>query len=419
MLKNKLVTNFFSLFLLQGISYLLPLITIPYMLQTLGINNYGLVALSQSLNMILTVLVDYGFNLTATKQIAVARRDIKKLQMIYSSVLLVKVLLSAVAFTCVMFLVMFIQPFKSHPTLFLLSFGITLGGAILPTWLFQGLEEMKYVTLLNIISRVITTLGIFVLIHSSKDLLLVPTLFSISQILAGILSLILVRSKFNIKIEIPSKQYIKKQLREGLEVFVSNIAITSFTSGNTLMLGILSNEVNVGYYSSGEKLASMASGIVIPFSQTLFPHVSSLVNESKDRAKEFLNRALYVIVSITFPITLFILIFADFIVSLMYGENIKQISVVLRILAFLPTLVGLSNFFGTQTMLTFGYNKEFLKVFAQASLVNMVIVILLVPRFGYIGTAVAALSTEFYITVKMYFFLKKEKLILFKSKKMK
>ena len=417
--KKKLINNFISLVILQGLNYILPLITVPYLMRTVGITDYGFIALGQSLNMIFVTFTDYGFNLSATKQIAIARNDKKGLGKIYSSVLSVKLLLMITSIVVMFLLVMLIPKFNEDALFYLLFFGITIGTVIFPVWFFQGVEEMKYITVLNIFSKTVFTIGLLFVVKGSEDLLFVPILLSAGHILVGVVSLFIIRVKFKIRYRIPKVSEMVYQFKQGWTIFLSNVAVSFFTSANTVFLGILSTKTQVGYYASAEKLINAASSAVHPIAQTLFPHISNLAEESKDKAIIFIRKSLKIVLLITVPITLVTLIFADLIINIFYGEHLPQTVLALRLLSVLPILIGINNLLGVQTMITFGYNKDYSRILIISSIQNVILCLILIPYLGYLGTVISVLITEVSITIRESLFLSKKGINVFRIEKSK
>lgn len=406
--KRKLVSNFMSLAILQGMNYIFPLITVQYLTRTLGGENQALIFTGQAMNVIFVTVTDYGFNLLATRQISIVRDDKEQVRRIHSTALTVKLMLTMLSFLVLVLICTFVPQYHEYFLFYLLFFGITVGTVLFPVYFFQGMEEMKYITILNFISKTIFTLGIFVFIHSPKDVLYSPILLSAGYITVGIVSLLMVRYKFGIRWLTPKWSEIKAQFVEGWSIFVSNAAVSIFTAGNTVLLGLLSNKANVFAYGGAEKLINAAVSVVNPVAGALYPHISSLANESREKAVHFIRRSIPALLIVTVPITVITFIFADLIVTLFFGQHYTDTVLALRIVSVLPIIIGFNNLFGVQTLVTFGYEREFMKVMLATTFINIGLALVLVPFFGYIGTAVTVVLTELSITIREYIILRKK-----------
>lgn len=410
--RKKLLENFFSLAFLQGANYILPLITLPYLVRVLGPSNYGIIAFALSLVQFFVIFTDYGFNLTATKQISINRQKNIDLSKIFNSVFNSKLVLLIVSFVVYLTLVFMIPRFKENVDIFLCTFGIVIGSVLFPMWFFQGIERMKFISFLNILSKVFFTITVFIFVKAPNDILLVPIFNSIGYVLSGIIALIIVKNNFKIKFSIVKMSELKEQLVDGWEVFLSTMAISLYTVCNTLILGLFTNNTIVGYYASAEKIINAGTGIITPISQTIYPHVNGLIVKSKEQGLTFIKKILYGMSGLTLIMAIVLLIFAEKIVNIVLGDLYSNSIIVVQILSFLPLIIGLSNIFGVQTMLSFGYKKAFSRILISGSVMNIVLAFILVPSFHHIGTAIGVLASEFLITIVMAGYLWKKRLLL-------
>ena len=190
--KKRLTGNFFSLIFLQAANYLLPLATLPYLIRVLGVEKYGLLTFAQSIIIFFNIAVDYGFNLSATRDVAVNKNDLDKISEIFCSVMIIKIVMTVVSLVVLCGMLFFINRLTSDWLLYLTTFGMVIGQAIFPVWYFQGIENMKIITILNISSKLFFTIIIFIFIHTPDDYLKVPAFNSLGYLLAGGLSLAIV-----------------------------------------------------------------------------------------------------------------------------------------------------------------------------------------------------------------------------------
>lgn len=403
---KKVFENMVSLTGLQFASYILPLITLPYLTLVLGPDKFGLTQYAISLITYFQMFTDYGFNLSATRELAIVREDKNKVSEIFSSVMFIKICLTVLSLVILLAIITFIPRFSSDGDVYLLTFGMVIGYVLFPTWLFQGLEYMKYTSILNILGKVIFTVFIFICIHQSSDYLLVPVINSLGYIIVGILGIYISLTKFDIKLLKPSSDNIKYHLREGWHVFVSTIAINLYTTTNTFLLGLLTNNTLVGYYSIAEKITLAVNGLFTPISQALFPFISRNVNEKDSKTSiRFIRKLtkLAAILGLLFSVGLFL--FADIIINVLFGPEYHNSIIILRILSVLPFMVSLSNVFGIQTMITFNYKEAFTRIVLLGGILDVILGITLITLLQEVGIAISFVITETFITVAMLLFL--------------
>jgi len=403
--KKRLLSNFASLSVLQGANYLLPFITLPYLVRVLGPEKFGLVAFAQAFIQYFNILTDYGFNLSATREISIHREDGNELSGIFSAVMMIKLALLALSAVIMLCIVFSFGRFYQQRLVYYYAFGMVAGQCIFPVWFFQGMERMKYITFLNISARLIFTVCIFVFVHDVNDYIYVPLINSLGFMTAGILAFVIVFKDFHVRFTLPSVERIRHQLKEGWHIFISTVAISLYTTSNTFILGLLTNDTIVGYYSAAEKIIRAVQGLLTPVSQAVYPYVSRLIHTARGEGIRFLRRMTVMVGGVSFVLSAIIFFSAGIIVRLVLGGRYSESVAVLRILSFLPFVIALSNIFGIQTMLNLGYKKAFSRILIGASLLNIVLAFILVPPFRQTGISFAVLVSETVVTVSMFVYL--------------
>ncbi|MFU0783660.1 MAG: putative O-antigen transporter [Thermoanaerobacterium thermosaccharolyticum] len=408
---RRLITNIFSLSFLQIANYVLPLITVPYLVRVLGPNKYGLISFAQAFIQYFILLTDYGFNLSATRKISIYREDEEKVSEIFSSVFFIKICLLIISFLIMMTVITFITKFRIDYIMYIYTFGMVIGNLLFPIWFFQGMEEMNYITFLNIAWKTVFTILIFIFVKSQTDYLNVPLLNSLGYIGIGLFSLYFINKKFNVKFRRVKIKSIKEELVDGYYIFISTLATSLYTTSNSFILGLVTNNTFVGYYSAAEKIIRAIQGLNNPISQAIYPYMSKLSINDRESSIKFVKRLIKYIGSGSLLISLGILLFARPIVFIILGKQYNESIPVMRILAMLPFVVALSNILGIQVMLNYKMEKEFSKIIISASIINVILAIILSFLYKHIGVSFSVLITEIYVTVIMYLVLHKKKIL--------
>ena len=298
------------------------------------------------------------------------------------------------------------EKFRINWLLYYLTFGLVIGNLLLPTWFFQGMQKMRYISLLNIGALLIYTASIFIFIKIPADYIYVPLINSVGAITMGIVALIVIHTRFNINFIFPTINDIKYQLREGWHVFISTVAVSLYTISNTFILGFFATNTIVGYFSVANRIINMANGLLGPISQSIYPHISSLALKSKEEAISFIKKITIIIGAFSLIISIGILLLSGIIIYLLAGTQFNESILLVRIMAFLPFIIALSNMFGIQTMLTFNYKKAFSNIIMAASAINIILALLLAPIFKDVGIAVSVVVTETFVTIVMFLYLR-------------
>jgi len=253
-----------------------------------------------------------------------------------------------------------------------------------------------------------------VFIRDVSDYIYVPLINSLGFLVAGVLSLILIFREFKIGFKIPSKKELIHQLKEGWHIFISTVSINLYTTSNTFILGLFTNNTIVGYFSAGYRLIQAFLGMLNPISQTFYPYISRLASESKEKAVSVIKKLIKGVGGFTFILSLLIFIFADLIVKIVLGDQYYESIIVVRILAFLPFIIGLSNVYAVQGLLSFGESIIIKKITIIGALTNILLAIILGPWLKHMGISISMLLAEIIITLlSMHYYYK---LVVYKNK---
>jgi len=403
--KKRLFENFVSLSVLQGLNYLLPLVTFPYLVRVLGVEKFGLLSFATATIGYFQILTDYGFILSATRDISIHRDDKEKVEDIFSAVMIIKCGLLVLSFLLLTTLVFSFEKFRQDWLVYYLTFGMVVGQTLFPVWFFQGMERMKYITFLNILAKALFTIAIFIFVKKEADYWKVPLLNSLGFMVAGSISLYVIFKNFNTRIKLPTKNAIIFQLKEGWHIFVSTVAISLYTISTPFILGIFTNNIIVGYYSAADKIIQAIKGLLGPFSQTIYPFINKKVVVSKEEGLKIIRKITVYVAVFTFSVSITVFIFAQEITFLLLGRNYFQSIAILKILTITPFLIGLSNVFGIQTMIPFGRNRAFRNILISASIINVILSLILVPIFNHYGSAFSVVLVELFVTISMFIYL--------------
>lgn len=405
-LDKKLIENIISLATIKGLQYLLAFITFPYLVRVLQVEQYGLMVFAQSIVQYFVLLTDYGFNLLGPREIA-QHDSVVERGIVFSNILFSKLLLLALAtvvFVCSLYCLG--QYSEVDTALYFTFYLMVIGNVLFPVWFFQGIQQMRYITFVNIVANVFRVAGIFLFVKQSQDYLLAAFFQAIVPFVASVFSWMILFKDYPEVLVLPTKAGIKKMFFDGWSIFTSTIAINLYTASNIVFLGMLTNNVVVGYFSGAKKIIDNITQLISPITQAVYPYVSKKASASKTDALRFLHKIVVVLGGGNFLLSTFIIAFADLIVKLLLGSGYEQSVLLLRIMAFLPVIISLSNIFGVQTMLVFGMQKEFSRILMMAAVLNTCVVLPMIYLYEGIGVSVTITVTECFVAVMMWYVLK-------------
>ena len=356
-LKNnkKIVQNFSYLTLLQFFSLLFPLITYPYLLRVLGLEVYGSVVFAQSITMFIAIVINFGFNISGTKDIACNRENSSEINKIVSSIYTLKF---ALWFFCLLiyFSIIYFIPFlRKDWLLYVVSFFLSFNDLLFPTWFFQGTEKMKYITVINIGIRLLFVISIFVLVKGKNDFLLVPILNATGALIGGLMALYVVFIKEKICFVKQPLKTLKFFFYDSSPLFLSSLSTQIYVKANKVLVGSFLGMEEVAIYDLGEKLTSLLKIPLGMISQATFPKIS------REKNIDFVNKVmLMAVISISI---LYVLVYgsSSWIVEVLSGYKNKVAVDILRLLSFSVIISAVNLFLGSNRLLPFGYKKYYVQ----------------------------------------------------------
>jgi len=409
---KKFFSNFIVLSIIQGANLLLSLLVIPYVIMKVGADGFGAIAVAQMVMTYLSTISDYGFTLTATRDIAIYKDDHAKISKIFFTVLTSKLLITALLFILLFLMGMFTQIFGDRFLLYALGFAYVIGQSLFVNWFFQGVEKMHYITISTLVARLIFVALVFIFIHQKADSILYLLFFGIGNILAGLLSIYLAIRIYKLKFIRPRRIDLISELKEGWQITISSLTVNSYFYSNVFILRFFTSDLVVGYYSIAERILFGVRQIITLFAQVAYPHVCRLAKKSKQEANVFFKQIYLPFLLLIFCGCCILFFFSKQIIFIFISNEYFLPVLLLRLLSFVPVIVCL-NIPAYQILLAFDHKKSYVRVLTLGTVVNLIANILLVNVWGATGTAISIIITELFITVGLNLELYKSNLISF------
>lgn len=268
-----LLSNFGYLSILNGLNLILPLLTIPYLTNVLGAERFGDYVFVLVLVQNIEIITNFGFQFSATKTISRNRDDMDYVARLSSAVIASRLLIGVVLVGILLLLNDFIFQNDAQRLLFYTSIGMIFGEVFIPVWLFQGLERMKFVTIVNATAKLLFFALVFIVVRRADDYRYILLLSSCGYVVAGILSMVLVRRQFHLVLQCPRWSLMLRSMQKSLALFLSNVGISLYRNVNVLILNYFVPSDAVGIYGLSEKIVKAAQSVVTPLSQALFPNL--------------------------------------------------------------------------------------------------------------------------------------------------
>lgn len=395
-LKNqkRLLSNFSYMFIIQMLNYILPFVTIPYIVKIIGVEKFGVISFSYAFIAYFQLITNYGFKMLAVRDISQNRSSILTLSKIFWKVITAQFLLFVLSAILFYFIVENFDKISQYKEVFIYSFGMIIGNFLFPIWFFQGVENMKYIAIFNFISRTLYMVSIFIFVNDSIDYIYIPLLNSISLILIAISSIILIKQKFHILFKLPSINELKVYYIEGYYLFLSTIVVNLYTTFNSLILGLLIGYEAVGIYSLAERIYSAIIKVIIIVNQVLYPYLAKFSTDIKHLIYKMRYLLRYYIIFLFF-ISISMYLNSEFIISLLFGDNHSESILILKILSITIFFKPYGAFF-TQYMVITSKEKLVSRVTFLTMVTNFILVFPMIYLYHEVGLAITIVLVSIY-----------------------
>lgn len=396
-----LMSNFLYLTLMQVAGFIFPLLTLPYLAKVIGIDGFGRIAFASAVIMWLQTVSDWGFNYTATRNIARNRDDKQMVSKIFSSVFWARCVLMIFSLILLILLFFVISELRKNAIVILVTFLMIPGNIMFSEWFFQGIEKMKYITFLNLLAKSFFTICIFLFVKDKDDYILQPLFVSLGFISSGFIALYIILFRWKIQLTRPVWTDIVKAIKDSTNVFVNNLMPNMYNSMTTILLGFFYNTAMVGIYSSGKKFVSVSNTMLSIISRTFFPYLSRKENKHSVYAK--------ISMYVTSIVVAVLFVLAPFIIYLFYTEDFSDSIKVLRITSISLLFVTLNDVYGTNFLLIHNCDKLLKNIVVVASIAGFLMSFPFIYYWGYIGASLTYLLTSMLLGMLSAYFATKVK----------
>lgn len=390
-LNNKqLVQNFSYLSFIQVFGIAFPLITYPYLLKILGSELYGSLVFSQVVISYFSIIINFGFEASATKEISIYRFNKEKLSEIISSVLIIKFCLWLFSLFLLLFLLYNFDNYFDNKLLYLFSFLITFNDLLFPVWYFQGTEKMKFITIINLFVRCIFLIFIFLFVKNQSDYLLVPLFNGIGAFLGGVVGLIIMLLLDKNKFAFQSYNTIFFYIKDSFDIFLSNIVISIKDKCSVIFIGMFLGMQKVAIFDFGIKIMTVIIQLILVANNAIFPKMAR--EQNMIFLKKFIKISTFIVLILTLVVQLIIPYVLEFL-SLDKSSNVN----VIRVLLLAPLVMSVSFPIARNCIIALGYYK-----YTFRSVIVTTIGYLFLIGLGYMLNILDSVLVFAFITILTY-----------------
>jgi polysaccharide transporter, PST family len=397
LLRRGLVQNVIALYGVQICTYALPLITFPYLARVLGPSGWGSVVFAQAIGAVIAVFVEYGFDLSASRETSRHRNEPGLLSELISGVLGAKVLLAALCICGAVFSRRFTHHVAPSLALFWSStiWGVCQGINML--WYFQGLERMRLASALEIGGKVVATLSIFVLVHNPDDGWKVMAAQCVGCVVAHGVTVVLAYRE--VGFVWPTLSSVLSALRLGWSMFLFRAVQGLTGSLNGLVLGWVAPMAALGQYAGAERISRVFQQGLWPINQALYPNLTKQMRDNRHDAMKMVRLSIFLLGGLGLLFGLILFLGAPLLVHVVLGDAFHRSIPALRVFALWIPLIALSTVITFQLLLPNQMDHQFNVVVFTAALLGFGCALLLAPGFQAVGIACSVLVAQLYTVI--------------------
>ena len=391
----------------QGFNLITPLLVVPYIVSVCGEEGYGKIGVAMAFAFFIMVFIDYGSEIVGVKDVAVNRENTNKLESIFITTYTAKFILLLGMLFVVSLLFYFIPYFSKEKALFFLSLSMVIGQFINPTWFLQGVENFKWITILNILSKIIYLVGIFLFLKKPTDYVYSNLIWGIGMITANGISWLYIVYKYSFSFSNVKKAEVAKLIKHNFSIFSSQIFVSLQMYSPIVLISFFGGNIMAGQYKIVDQIIVIFKTYLLLFFNFVYPRVCYLLDKSKKEALHFWKiynglNGIFIIISM-----IIIALFSIKIVTFFNPKGISEISNLLKVAILIPILQCVSI---PLKQLVLGSNKqrEYVKIVMIITIISLLIIVIITPFYHVFGILFALIITEIITALLFYWIIKKD-----------
>lgn len=404
-MKKSITKNYIYNLLYQIVTLILPLITTPYISRILGPENIGIYSYTISIVTYFILFGSLGIAMYGQREIAYLQDKKDKYSKTFWEIFILRFITMIISMFVFYFSFASNGEYSIYYTILLLEM---LANCFDISWFFQGLEEFKKTVVRNIVVKIISIVCIFTFIKTQEDLAIYFWIYILSTLI-GNLSLWTYLPKYLTKIKIKNLN-IFKHFKPTISLFIPQIAVQIYTVLDKVMIGtIIPEKTEVGFYEQSQKIIKMLLTVVTSLGTVMVPRMANtFINGDNKKMQEYMKRSFSFVFFLAIPMIFGVIAVANNFVPLFFGEGYDKVEVLMIIISPILLAIGLSNVIGTQYLLPSKKQKHFTISVVIGAIVNFLINLLLIGKYGAIGASIGTIIAEVAVTIVQFIFIRKE-----------
>jgi len=379
-----LAENFVSYFLFKAIDAIIPLVVIKYLLDIVHWEKYGIYAFAYALIFYFQNIIQFGFDLSAVRTISKIRDDKEKLSKVYSDVFTSQIYLALLSFIILSALILIVPAISANYVVYCFFFVLLIGELLFPMWFFLGVEKMRFMTIVNVISKSTFAILCFIFIKTESQYIYISLYHSIGFLVSGIIAQIIIFRKFKISFTFSNFTEVKATIKESWSAFLSMVSPTIYQNTSIFLSGFFGLPSYSGIMETGTKVLGAFKLIITIMTNVLFPFLN--------RNKSAIQKARYVFIAFGIILSLTMFFLSEFLIHLWLGDKGTEVEAVVKYLSPCPFLSSIIAAYGINGLMIYNKDKLYSKLIFIGSVSGLIVGLILIPKYYYIGGAITIVT---------------------------
>lgn len=396
--------NFAYQMMYELLILILPFVTSPYIARVIGAEGLGNYSYTFTIANYFVLFAMLGIKNYGNRAVAQARDDQNKLNVTFSNILFVHVVVSLICCICYILYILF---FATEKVYSLIQFTVVISALFDISWFYFGIEKFKLTVLRSTVIKIINVICIFLFVNDSDDLWIYCLIMGLGSLISQ-MSLWIVLRKY-VRILKPDKDSIKVHLKPMIVLFLPVIAISLYKYMDKIMIGMLSSKTQLGFYENAEKVVNMPVSIIGSFGTVMLPKMSNLASKSDNKtAIIYISQSMRYIMCLAFALSFGVASIGQTFAPVFWGDKFIPSGPLIVGLSFTIPFMSYANIIRTQYLIPHSRDKEYLTSVVVGAVCNIILNSILIPVYGAMGATIGTLFAEISVCLVQAFVVRKE-----------
>lgn len=389
-------------------SLLFPLVIFPYVSRILTPVGTGKVSFATSFVSYFSMIAQLGIPTYGIRACAKVRDNKEELTRVVHELLFINLVMNLISYLGLLGALTYVERIRNERELFLLVSSTIFLTSIGVEWLYKALEKYTYITVRSIIFKIISLIMVFMLIHSKEDYVIYGAITIFASSASNILNFINIR-KF-IYLKNVGNYNFGRHIKAVFVFFAMACATTIYTNLDTVMLGFMRTDADVGYYNAAVKIKNVLVGVVTSVGAVLLPRVSYYIEHGKiEEFRKVANKALKFVLFAAIPTSIYFLLYAREGILFLSGSAYEPAILPMQVIMPTVIFIGITNILGIQMLVPLGREKQVLYSEIIGAIIDLTLNALFIPRYGALGAAIGTLVAELAVLLFQFYAIRDER----------